>query len=205
MWSDKLSDGGTIAEIIISLSFVALLISGLVVRRRGAGGAMFKYATAWIAIAAVLLIAYGMKDEAARLGRKLLSELMPSMGLEAGNEISFRARTDGHFAVEARVDGQTILFLVDSGASDVILAPADAQRLGYDLKTLSFDKPYRTANGLVHGAPVRLQRVEIGSIVVDDVRASVNGAPMGASLLGMSYLSRLASWRVEGDRLTLVR
>jgi aspartyl protease family protein len=205
MWSDKLSDGGTIAQIVISLSFVILLLSGLIARRRGAGGVMFKYATAWIVVAAILLIGYGMKDEASRFGRKLLSELIPSMGLESASEIAFRARTDGHFAVEARIDGRTILFLVDSGASDVILTPSDAQRLGFDLKSLSFDKPYRTANGLLYGAPVRLRRVEIGPIAIDDVRASVNGAPMGTSLLGMSFLSRLKSWRVEGDRLTLVR
>jgi aspartyl protease family protein len=74
-----------------------------------------------------------------------------------------------------------------------------------DRASLKFDRTYQTANGVVRGAPVRLKRVEIGSVVVDDVRASVNEAPMGTSLLGMSFLSRLSAWRVEGDRLTLVR
>jgi len=209
MWSDKLSDGGTIAEIVISLTFVVLLISGLVMRRRGAGGMMFKYATAWIVIAAVLLIGYGMKDEAARFGRRMLAELMPSMGMQSENEISFRASSNGHFMVDVLVDGQSgaqaIQFMVDSGASDVTLSLRDAERLGLDRAALKFDRTYQTANGVVRGAPVRLKRVEIGPIVVDDVRASVNEAPMGTSLLGMSFLSRLASWRVEGDRLTLVR
>lgn len=205
MWSDKLSDGGTIAEIVISLSFVILLISGLIARRRGAGGMMFKYATAWIVIAAVLLIVYGMKEEAARFGRKLLSELMPSMGIQDENTISFRASVNGHFMVDVLVDGKLIQFMVDSGASDVTLSLRDAERLGLDRAALKFDRTYQTANGVVRGAPVRLKRVEIGPIAVDDVRASVNEAPMGTSLLGMSFLSRLASWRVEGDRLTLVR
>jgi aspartyl protease family protein len=205
MWSDKLSDGSTIAEIVISLSFVVLLISGLIARRRGAGGMMFKYATAWIVIAAVLLIAYGMKDEAVQLGRKLLAELVPSMGLQGDNAMSFRASSNGHFMVEALVDGKPIQFMVDSGASDVTLSLRDAERLGMDRASLKFDRTYQTANGVVRGAPVRLKRVEIGSVVVDDVRASVNEAPMGTSLLGMSFLSRLSAWRVEGDRLTLVR
>ncbi|MCD6075099.1 MAG: hypothetical protein K0Q70_1982 [Rhodospirillales bacterium] len=205
MWSDKLSDGGTIAEIVISLSFIVLLISGLIARRRGAGGMMFKYATAWIVIAAVLLIAYGMKDEAVQLGRKLLAELVPSMGLQGDNAMSFRASSNGHFMVEALVDGKPIQFMVDSGASDVTLSLRDAERLGMDRASLKFDRTYQTANGVVRGAPVRLKRVEIGSVVVDDVRASVNEAPMGTSLLGMSFLSRLSAWRVEGDRLTLVR
>ena len=205
MWSDKLSDGATIAEIVISLSFVVLLVSGLIARRRGAGGTMFKYATAWIAIAAVLLIVYGMKDEAARFGRKMLSELMPSMGLQDENTMSFRASSNGHFMVDVLVDGKPIQFMVDSGASDVTLSLRDAERLGLDRAALKFDRTYQTANGVVRGAPVRLKKVEIGPIAVDDVRASVNEAPMGTSLLGMSFLSRLASWRVEGDRLTLVR
>ena len=144
MWSDKLSDGGTIAQIVISLSFIVLLISGLVVRRRGAAGAMFKYATAWIVIAAILLIGYGMKDEAARLGRKLLSELVPSMGLAEGQTMSFRAGTNGHFMVDALVDGhsgsQAIQFMVDSGASDVTLSLRDAERLGLDRAALKFDR-----------------------------------------------------------------
>ncbi len=205
MWSDKLSDGATIAEIVISLSFVVLLVSGLIARRRGAGGTMFKYATAWIAIAAVLLIVYGMKDEAARFGRKMLSELMPSMGLQDENTMSFRASSNGHFMVDVLVDGKPIQFMVDSGASDVTLSLRDAERLGLDRAALMFDRTYQTANGVVRGAPVRLKKVEIGPIAVDDVRASVNEAPMGTSLLGMSFLSRLASWRVDGDRLTLVR
>ena len=205
MWSDKLSDGGTIAEIVISLSFVILLISGLIARRRGAGGTMFKYATAWIAIAAMLLIVYGMKDEAARFGRKMLSELLPSMGMQDENTMSFRASANGHFMVDVLVDGKPIQFMVDSGASDVTLSLRDAERLGLDRAALKFDRTYQTANGVVRGAPVRLKKVEIGPIVVEDVRASVNEAPMGTSLLGMSFLSKLASWRVEGDRLTLVR
>jgi aspartyl protease family protein len=209
MWSDKLSDGSTIAEIVISLSFVVLLISGLVVRKRGAAGTLFKYANAWIAIAAVLLIVYGMKDEAARLGRKMLAELVPSMGLQSDNAMSFRASSNGHFMVDALVDGQSgataIQFMVDSGASDVTLSLRDAEQLGLDRASLKFDRIYQTANGTVRGAPVRLKRVEIGSVVVEDVRASVNEAPMGTSLLGMSFLSRLSSWRVEGDRLTLSR
>jgi aspartyl protease family protein len=57
----------------------------------------------------------------------------------------------------------------------------------------------------VRGAPVRLARVAVGPIALTDVRASVNGAAMETSLLGMSFLARLSSWRVEGDRLTLVR
>jgi aspartyl protease family protein len=205
MWSDTLSEPGVIPEIIFSVFVLLLLISGLIVRRRATRQRLFQYGTAWVLIAAVLLMGYGLKDQGAYLWRILRAEILPQSGLSGDGSISFRARTDGHFSVKAQVNGTTVVFLVDSGASDVILSPQDAARLGFDAKALSFDKPYRTANGLVQGAPVRLTRVEIGPIALDDVRASINGAPMETSLLGMSFLSRLSSWQVEGDRLTLSR
>jgi len=205
MWSDRLSDPGTVAEVVFGLALIALLVSGLIVRKRGGRGDLFKYSAIWIAFAAILLIGYSMKDEAIRLGRTLLAELVPAMGLEEGQAISFRASTNGHFMVEAKVDGQSVRFLVDSGASDVTLTMRDAERLGFDRKALTFDQVYQTANGIVKGAPVRLKRVEIGPVALDDVRASVTEAPLATSLLGMSFLSRLTSWQVEGDRLTLSR
>ena len=98
-----------------------------------------------------------------------------------------------------------IKFLIDTGASDVVLNPSDAVRLGFNLKQLSFDKIYNTANGIVRGAPVKLGRVKIGPIEITNVRASVNGADMVTSLLGMSFLSRIGGYEVVGDRLTLKR
>lgn len=205
MFSDRLTNGATMAEMVYGLILVILLISALVARRRARGTAI-RAATIWVVIAAGLLVAYGVKEEVMRLGRMVLAELVPHQGRQTDeNTIAFRARNDGHFAVEASVNGTPILFMLDSGATDVILTPTDAKRIGLDLNSLRFDKPYKTANGLVRGAPVRLNQVAIGPIVLEDVRASVNGAPMETSLLGMSYLSRLSSWRVEGDRLTLVR
>ncbi len=206
MYSDRLTNGATMAEIVYGLILVGLLVSALVARRRAPGGTALRSATAWVMIAAGLLVAYGLKDEAMRLGRMVVAELLPAQGQQTDDStISFRARNDGHFAVEATVNGTPILFMLDSGATDVILTPTDAKRIGLDLNSLRFDKPYKTANGLVRGAPVRLKQVAIGPIALEDVRASVNGAPMETSLLGMSYLSRLSSWRVEGDRLTLTR
>ena len=117
--------------------------------------------------------------------------------------VAISAGQHGHFVLEADVDGQGIRFLVDTGASDVVLSSFDARRLGFNIEHLSFTQTYRTANGIVKGAPVRLGRVTIGPIVVRDVRASVNGAAMKRSLLGMSFLSRLSGYEVSRGRLVL--
>jgi len=205
---DKLAEGDTLAHIVYTLILLVVLVSALIARgrarTRGQSGHM-RNATIWVAIAAGLLLAYSVKDEVMGLGRRMVAELMPHLGSVGGDTVTFRARTDGHFVIEVSVEGQPILFLVDSGASDVVLSPQDAARVGVQLDKLRFDRMYQTANGMVRGAPIRLKRVAIGPIELTDVRASVNGAPMETSLLGMSFLARLSAWRVEGDRLTLTR
>ena len=75
----------------------------------------------------------------------------------------------------------------------------------FDFSRLFFDRVYRTANGTVRGAAVRLGRVKIGPIKLKDVRASVNGAPMTTSLLGMKFLGWFGSYKVTADNLTLRR
>ncbi len=101
------------------------------------------------------------------------------------------------------MDGVRIVFLVDTGASEVVLAPDDAARMGFDPGRLDYTDIVNTANGTRRSAPVRLGAIAIGPIQVHDVRAGVNEAAMGQSLLGLSFLGRLSGYAVEGDRLTL--
>jgi aspartyl protease family protein len=98
-----------------------------------------------------------------------------------------------------------VRFILDTGASDVMLSPFDARRLGFDPAALSYTRIYQTANGTVAGAPVVLPSLEIGSIRLTNLPASVMQTDSGTSLLGMSFLSRLASYKVDGSRLTLVQ
>ncbi len=157
----------------------------------------------WLGLSALLFAGYAYRFDLESIADRLLSELVPGLGVVEGGEIRFCARAGGHFVVEAEVDGVSVRFLVDTGASDVVLSPADVERLGFALESLSFTKRYRTANGVVFGAPVRLDRIRIGPISVADVAASVNGVPMQRSLLGMSFLDRLSSYEVRDATLVL--
>jgi aspartyl protease family protein len=94
---------------------------------------------------------------------------------------------------------------VDTGATAVVLSREDAVRAGFDLDRLQFTARVGTANGIGLAAPVRLREVRVRSIVVRDVVALVNKAPMSGSLLGLSFLKRLSSYGVQGDILTLKR
>jgi aspartyl protease family protein len=112
---------------------------------------------------------------------------------------------DGHYWALADVDGQPVRFLVDTGSSAVTLAAPDAARLGLDVKRLHYDRPVFTAAGHEDAASVTLDHIDIGGARVEHVKALVMKAPMPSSLLGMSYLGRLARIEATPDVLILTR
>lgn len=185
---------------------LAMVASGVVGARRYRLSTVAKQAAAWIAIAAVLVVGYSLRDSLGIVKDRVLGDVMPSRGMTAENgDVVIRRSSGNHFYVDATVNGEAVRFLVDTGASDVVLTPADARRLHFDLSRLNFNHFYSTANGTGTGAPVRLDEVRIGPIVVRDVRASVNGAEMSNSLLGMSFLNRLSGYEVDRNTLILKR
>ena len=120
-----------------------------------------------------------------------------------GDEMIVSAGPNGHFMVDAVVDGVEIRFLVDTGATSVVLTAEDAERLGYRLDGLEYSERYQTANGEILGAPVVLPELRIGDLEIEDVRSSVIRAPLSTSLLGMTFLSRLESFEVRDEGLIL--
>ena len=197
-------EGGDWAQIVKLGVILTVVASSVLFLRRIPLGETLRNIAIWAVICGVLLVGYAYRDDFSGLGRRLGGELMPSRPMAtAGGEVELRAGAGGHFLVTAEVNGQPVDFLVDTGASDIVLAPDDAARLGYPPDSLSFTRQYATANGFGRGAPVRLDSLTVGPIAFYDVPASVNEAPMGESLLGMTFLRRLHSYEVRGDRLIL--
>ena len=114
-----------------------------------------------------------------------------------------RAGSNGHFLVEAVVNGVPVDFMIDTGASHVVLTLEDAERIGFTGNNLRFTQKFESANGTVRAAPVELRELRIGQLQLFDLEASVNGGPLPISLLGMSFLQRLRSYEVARDRLVL--
>jgi aspartyl protease family protein len=110
---------------------------------------------------------------------------------------------DGHFWADARVDGQAVRFLIDTGASSVFLTPQDARRLGLDPDSLVYDQTVRTVGGDSLGARVKLGNVSVDGVRVDDVDALVIDRGLPASLLGMTYLGRLSKFEATPTALVL--
>lgn len=112
---------------------------------------------------------------------------------------------DGHYHMDLQIDGTEVAFIVDTGASDMVLSQQDARRVGIDVEGLAWLGEAQTANGVVPIARVSLGEVRLGDIVDRGVSASVNGGEMDTSLLGMSYLQRFGRIEIAGDRLVLER
>ena len=120
-----------------------------------------------------------------------------------GRTVTLHSDRRGHFQVDARVDGRSVEFLVDTGASVIALRESSAARLGIHPAVRDYTARASTANGVVKAAPVMLNRVEVSGITVRDVQAFVMpDEGLGTDLLGMSFLSRI-KWSHDRGRLVL--
>jgi aspartyl protease family protein len=123
-----------------------------------------------------------------------------------GSEVRVRADRQGHFIVEAAINGRPVTLMADTGATLVVLSFEDAERLGLSPRSLNFTGLAQTANGVSRIAPVTLDRVRVDRITLYDIQAAVaeRGALSG-NLLGMSFLGQLSRFEMKGDELVLAQ
>ncbi len=193
-------------RLVYLVLLLALVSTSILAGRRLRLRGVAKAAALWVLIVAVVALGITYRLELGAIGERVLGEFLPHRGTVFGeDEVRFPVGADGHFRVEALVDGTRVRFLVDTGASDIVLSPADARRIGFDPQELRFTGFAETANGSVRTAAVRLGSIGIGPIRFDDLPASVNQAAMRGSLLGMSFLERLRSFEIRDGALILRR
>jgi len=118
------------------------------------------------------------------------------------NTLTYHADQRGHVVLEGAVNGATVRFLVDTGATFVALTVADAAAAGIGRGSLNFNATMNTANGKAHAALVKLREVRIGQLSINDVNGVVQ-ENLPYSLLGMSFLKRVDSWEMRDGILTL--
>jgi aspartyl protease family protein len=152
----------------------------------------------WGLIFVGLIAAYGLWGDIER-------GLRPRQAVLENGRIEVPRRADGHFYVTAQVNGRPVTFVIDTGATDIVLTRADAARVGIDMKSLAFVGSASTANGRVRTAPARVDSLSLGGVVDKGVRVYVNGGTMSDSLLGMAYLRRFSKIEIAGDTLVLNR
>lgn len=189
----------THARIFYLVLLGAFILVVVFSRYRGRLVQALQHAAIWALIFVGAVMAIGFKDQLAGL-------LWPGQAVQMGQgSFSFRQAPDGHFYVNADVNGAPVHFMVDTGATQIVLTPFDARAAGIDIANLRYTQPAYTANGMVMSAPVRLDSVTLGGITDRDVSASISSGGLRQSLLGMHYLDNWRSMRIEGNTLYLAR
>jgi aspartyl protease family protein len=167
--------------------------------RRGA-----RHILIWCGVIAALAVGYTFRGGLAEIGERIRGELIPSYGqMSAPHTLAVARSDDGHYYVMAAVNGAPVRFLVDTGASDIVLSPADAARAGFDTERLDYGHLYMTANGAGRGASSTADTLNVGPIALSKVPISINRTAMPESLLGMTFLSRLEAYEFRDGRLFL--
>jgi aspartyl protease family protein len=188
---------------IYGIGFLALVSTSLFSRRLKLGE-VARYAAIWAGVAAVLFVGYVFRDDFLGIALRVRSELVPAYAVPAGpRTLAVTQSAGGGYFVMGQVNGQPVKFLIDTGSSDIVLSPADAQRLGVNLSALSFDQVSETANGPGLAAAYTVGDLAVGPIRLTQVPVSVNKAEMSDSLLGMAFLKRLDSFEFKDRRLIL--
>ena len=184
--------------------FLVLVTAGFARARPGAISQHLRHAAIWAGIIAVLALGFADREELAGVPqrrRRAFSTGAPVATAE--HELVIPQNDEGGFVVVGLVNGQRVLFVVDTGATDTVLSPADARRLGVPMDELRYIHESETANGTGLSAPYEADRLEIGPIGFNDFRMSINQAPLSSSLLGLSFLDRLESYEFRGRKLIL--
>jgi aspartyl protease family protein len=195
------------------LDLAALLVKAVVLLFIGALALAFfrdrlsqaiEAAAAWLVIALVLAVGYTYRFELRSVADRVLSELVPGHAATRGQSVEIARGNGGNFSVVAEINGARIALVLDTGASSVVLTQDAAKAAGLPLEVLSYSVNIDTANGRTRAAPVTLDQLAVGSIVERAVPALIaQPGQLRTSLLGMSFLNRLESWEVRGERLVL--
>ena len=125
----------------------------------------------------------------------------PSATESSDHVIRIKAGADGHYYIKGSADGVTLDFMIDTGASNIVLPKEVAERL--HVGPLSFNLPTYTANGVTQSAQVTIRELTVGPFTVNDVPAWANGGPLDTPLLGMSWLRLFRSIEIENGVMTL--
>ena len=183
---------------LIYLGILVVAVGGyLLVEYRGRLGQMARGLMAWGLLFVGVMAGFGLWTD-------MRTQINPRQAVMAGGGIELPRAPDGHFYLTLVISGKAVQFMVDTGASNVVLSQSDARKLGFDPAALVYLGSASTANGVVRTARITLNDVSLGPIRDASMTAYVNDGNMDISLLGMEYLRR---FRIEiaGDKMVLTR
>lgn len=185
------------------LGLAILFVVSLLLGRVPVLGTAIRLAT-WVGIAIVLVNVAGQRGRLDPYIGRVLDRLNMDSQQVVGGEVRIRMSPDGHFWARAKVGGLDRRMLVDSGATVTALSSSTADKAGLKVRDEPFPVLIRTANGTITARTSTVPELRLGAIVARDLSVIVSPAFGEVDVLGMNFLSKLKSWRVEGSTLILV-
>ena len=185
----------------VYLLMAIMLIAGSLMSRREPAAKMLKMALAWMVIFAAGFVLFTFRDNFGWVAQRLKSEAVGTP-VQQGQETRIPMAIDGHFWVDAKLNGRDVKFLVDSGATTTTVDRDTAKAAGIDISSRR-DQYVRTGNGIVRVASGRADELIVGGITRNDVAVQIADND-DLNVLGMNYLSSLSRWSVEGRWLILI-
>ena len=195
MMSNDLMLGG------VYILMAMMLVLGALMARREPAAKMITMALAWIAIFAAGFVLFTFRDDFGWVAQRLKAEAIGTP-VEEGRETRIPMAIDGHFWVQAKLNGQKVRFLVDSGATMTTIDRETALRAGVAVSPRR-DQFVRTGNGIIRVSSGRADELQVGGITRHDVGLQVADND-DLNVLGMNFLSSLSRWGVQGRWLVLV-
>ncbi|UWP90143.1 TIGR02281 family clan AA aspartic protease [Aliiroseovarius crassostreae] len=185
------------------LAYLALLLTAVagyfISENRFNLGQTLRHALIWVFIFIGAMAGVGLWND-------IRNDISPKQSfIETSGQVVLPRAFDGHFYIQLKMNGQPIDFIVDTGASNVVLTKEDAERAGVDPSSLRYFGRALTANGTTRTAPANIARVELEGITDYGVEVWVNEGEMPQSLLGNSYLQRFDKIEIRRDQLVLTR
>jgi aspartyl protease family protein len=196
---------GDFASLVYKIALLIFIGGAVLALFRERIAEAFQAAAFWVVIGLLLAVGYTYRHDLRDIGDRVLSELLPGRAVSRSGGIVEIARGNrGDFAIIAEINGARISTVYDTGASAVVLTQEAAKAAGLPLDFLNYSVAVETANGRTRAAPVTLDRIKVGGITERAVPALIaQPGQLRMSLLGMSFLNRLKSSEVRGDRLVL--
>jgi aspartyl protease family protein len=195
---------GDFASLLVSVAWLVLITGVLIALFRDRLTKALEAAVLWIVIALLLMLGYTYRFQLHDIADQVMAELIPGRIADSGRTVALARAQSSDFQITTDINGHSIPMILDTGASSVVLTNEAAKAVGLPVEVIKYTVNIATANGHTKAAEVTLDRVAVGSIVERAVPALIaQPGQLKTSLLGMSFLNRLQSWEVRGDKLVL--
>lgn len=193
---------------LVFLGLIGTALAASILAGRQRMGSLLQQMAIWAAIILSLVVGYEYRFELQEVASRVTSGVVPGAPVSAtdnaGRQTVTITRNQRHFATSAQINGTPLQFIVDTGASSVVLTHDDAERAGFETADLRYVVPVMTANGMARAAPIRIDEMSVGGIARTNVAALVaEDGQLFENLLGMNFLNTLSGFEVSGNRLIL--